>query len=93
MARLYDSSGNLLGGLAPHETHPPSFALVSPEAQTRRLLNDLGDRRVPDLLCSYRLSCASSIEDGDERHHCDLCGRDYCTTHAEPAAHDCIGLA
>ena len=33
--------------------------------------------------------CHSPVEEPDERHHCHVCGGDYCSTHAERAAHDC----
>ena len=33
--------------------------------------------------------CHNSVEAAGERHHCDHCGGDYCTAHAESAAHDC----
>ena len=36
-----------------------------------------------------RRGCHNPVETPDERHHCDLCGGDYCTVHAEPTAHDC----
>ena len=36
-----------------------------------------------------RYACHNPAEAPDERHHCDLCGGDYCTLHAEPSAHDC----
>ncbi|MBV9848485.1 MAG: hypothetical protein JO250_02240 [Armatimonadetes bacterium] len=36
-----------------------------------------------------RFACHNPVEDPDERHHCALCGGDYCAMHAEPTAHDC----
>jgi hypothetical protein len=33
--------------------------------------------------------CPELVEDPDERHYCPDCGGYYCSTHAEPAAHDC----
>ena len=37
----------------------------------------------------HRYACHNPVEAPSERHHCDQCGGDYCTIHAEPAAHDC----
>ncbi len=41
--------------------------------------------------CSHThlLGCHNPVEDPDERQHCAVCGGDYCSTHAECAAHDC----
>ena len=33
--------------------------------------------------------CHNPVETPGERHHCATCGGDYCSVHAEPAAHDC----
>jgi hypothetical protein len=62
------------------------------------------EETVPGLGCSYgalvysraarhRNACHNPIETPDERHHCDLCSGDYCSVHAEPAAHDCMFVA
>ena len=64
------------------------------------------EETVPGLGCSYgahvysraagharHRSCHNPIETPDERHHCNLCGGDYCSVHAEPAAHDCMFVA
>lgn len=34
--------------------------------------------------------CPELVEDPEERHYCPACGGYYCSTHAEPAAHDCF---
>lgn len=41
---------------------------------------------------SHRRRCHNPVETPDERHHCDGCGGDYCTVHAEPVAHDCAAI-
>ena len=33
-------------------------------------------------------ACHNPVEAPDERHHCDSCGGDYCSVHAESATHD-----
>lgn len=108
MARLYDSSGNLLGGLEAAQGLHTTLSLA--EVPRTRLNPRYGaEEIIAGLECSYGslaysydrtpreggyarplfLSCHSSVEDPDERHHCDFCGGDYCLVHAERAAHDC----
>ncbi|MBV9850932.1 MAG: AN1-type zinc finger domain-containing protein [Armatimonadetes bacterium] len=36
--------------------------------------------------------CHNPVETPKERHHCDFCGGDYCSVHAERAAHDCSNV-
>lgn len=37
--------------------------------------------RIPD--------CHNSVESPGDRHHCEMCGGDYCSVHAKIDAHDC----
>jgi hypothetical protein len=48
--------------------------------------------RMPDSSSQGRSrlpGCHNPVEDPDERHHCEFCGGDYCSIHAEPSGHDC----
>lgn len=38
---------------------------------------------------SRRAGCHNPVECPHERHHCDICGGDYCSVHADGSAHDC----
>lgn len=109
MARLYDSSGNLLGGLDAAQGLLTTFSPETDIPRTRLNPQYGAEEVVPGLECSYGslaytydripqdgayacpqfLGCHSTVEDPDERHHCDFCGGDYCSTHAERTAHDC----
>ena len=109
MARLYDSSGKLLGGLDAAQGQLTTFSPVADVPRTHLNPNYGPEESVPGLECSYGslaytydrsplegayarpqfLGCHSSVEDPEERHYCEFCGGDYCSSHAERAAHDC----
>jgi hypothetical protein len=36
--------------------------------------------------------CHNPIERPEDRHHCEFCGGNYCSVHAERAAHECESL-
>ena len=38
------------------------------------------------------LGCHNPVETPGERYHCDRCGGEYCSLHAEPVAHDCLSV-
>jgi hypothetical protein len=109
MARLQDSGGNLLGGLATVIGHTPSLGTLAGSPRTSLNPQFGPEETVPGLVCSFgsfayaterdtrmgsgdhlrQVTCHNSVETSDERQHCEQCGGDYCTTHAESAAHDC----
>ena len=101
--RLLGGLEGLRFSQAPNSEHSAHTARVATKTPLAPRFGP--EETVPGLGCSYgasaysrgpgyphRHACHNPVEAPDERHHCDLCGGDFCSLHAEPAAHACTSV-